>query len=59
MRFSNAAALFSLASIAQAAPAVESREVDVSSRANWGTKYQAGVFYVNWVSSSRVLLWLS
>jgi hypothetical protein len=54
MRFSNAAALFSLASIAQAAPAV-----DVSSRANWGTKYQAGVFYVNWVSSSRVLLWLS
>jgi chitinase len=48
MRFSNAAALFSLASIAQSAPAVESREVDVSPRANWGTKYQAGVFYVNW-----------
>ncbi|KAG9190922.1 chitinase [Alternaria panax] len=55
MRFSNAAALFSLASLAQAAPAVHShkhahqRDVGYGS----GAKYQSGIFYINWAIYAR------
>jgi chitinase len=55
MRVSNAAALFSLASLAQAAPAIHNhkhahpRDVGYGS----GVKYQSGIFYVNWAIYAR------
>lgn len=51
MRFSNAATLFSIASVAQAAPALYPHKNIQSGDLSYGTKYQSGVFYVNWVSS--------
>jgi chitinase len=55
MRFSSATTLFSLASIAQAAPALHQRENALQYDTNYGAKYQAGIFYVNWVRRLEVL----
>jgi hypothetical protein len=52
MRFSSATTLFSLASIAQAAPALHQRETALQYDTSYGAKYQAGIFYVNWVRNS-------
>jgi hypothetical protein len=54
MRFSSATTLFSLASIAQAAPTLHQRESAPQYGTNYGAKYQAGIFYVNWVSNSKM-----
>ncbi|KAH7068959.1 glycoside hydrolase superfamily [Paraphoma chrysanthemicola] len=51
MRFSNAATLFSLASFAQAAPASHVHE-HAHSR-NAPSKFQSGIFYVNWAIYGR------
>jgi hypothetical protein len=52
MRISNAAALFSLATLGQAAPAIHGHKHAHTRDLGYGegVKYQAGVFYVNWVS---------
>jgi chitinase len=58
MRFSNAAALFSLASLGQAAPAVHAHKHaharDVGYGGGYGgPQYQSGIFYVNWAIYAR------
>jgi chitinase len=53
MRFSSASTLLSLASFAQAAPAVDSHEYAVSRDTNHGVKYQSQVFYTNWAMYGR------
>ncbi|KAF1978144.1 hypothetical protein BU23DRAFT_654588 [Bimuria novae-zelandiae CBS 107.79] len=58
MRFSNAATLFSLSSIAQAAPAAHGHQ-HVHTRnpqygyGGGGQQYQSGIFYVNWAIYAR------
>jgi hypothetical protein len=54
MRFSSAAALFSLAPFAQAAPTVHPREHKLEYDTNYGAQYQSGIFYVNWVRPERL-----
>ncbi|KAI4696466.1 uncharacterized protein J4E88_000643 [Alternaria novae-zelandiae] len=58
MRFSNAAALFSLASVGSAAPAVHGHKHaharDLGYGGGYGGgQYQAGIFYVNWAIYAR------
>ncbi|KAF1917492.1 glycoside hydrolase superfamily, partial [Ampelomyces quisqualis] len=52
MRFSSAATLFALASLTQAAPTSprqNARPYDL----NYGSKFQSGIFYVNWAMYGR------
>ncbi|KAH5715069.1 chitinase [Parastagonospora nodorum] len=52
MRFSSATTLFSLASIAQAAPKVHPRDHVIAARET-GQQYQSQVFYTNWAMYGR------